>query len=334
VTPTDYLPTFFSMPSAATLASLTNTLGQLQSIQRNTLAQYGFPNNIVGYHPWGNSRYNGLALQATKRYSKNVSLVAAYTWSHAFDDSTATNFSTILSPRRAQDYQNMKAEWASSALDHRHRITITPIYDFRPFQQSNWLMKNIVGNWNISTTYTFQSPEYATVQSGIDANLNGDTLDRSIINPAGAVNVGSTVTGYTATGQAVPLATSCTSGPCKSIVAYVAGNSNARYVTAGLGALANSGRNTLPLDHTNNWDAQLMKRVNLNERFRFDIGIQLYNLFNHSQFVGGYLNDVNPFQTDAVSTAFLQPRNSEFGDYKAFFSNNARTAQLVAHFTF
>ena len=29
-------------------------------------------------------------------------------------------------------------------------------------------MKNIVGNWQFSPIYTFQSPEYATVQSGTD----------------------------------------------------------------------------------------------------------------------------------------------------------------------
>ena len=62
-----------------------------------------------------------------KRYSHNFSYMAAYTWSHNFDDSTATNFSTILSPRRAQDFQNMRAEWASSALDRRHRFTLRPM---------------------------------------------------------------------------------------------------------------------------------------------------------------------------------------------------------------
>jgi hypothetical protein len=34
------------------------------------------------------------------------------------------------------------------------------------------MKKNMVGNWNISGTYTFQSPAYATVQSGVDSNLN------------------------------------------------------------------------------------------------------------------------------------------------------------------
>ena len=47
-------------------------------------------------------------------------------------------------------------------------------------------MKNIVGNWQFAPIYTFQSPEYATVQSGDDSNLNGDCAgDRAIFNPAG-----------------------------------------------------------------------------------------------------------------------------------------------------
>jgi hypothetical protein len=334
VTPANALPTFLQMPSASALAGLTETLGQLQSIPRNTLAQYGFPNNIVGYHPWGNSRYDGLALQMTKRYSKHFQMIAAYTWSHNFDDSTATNFSTILSPRRAQDYQNLRAEWASSALDRRQRFTFTPIYDFRPFQNGNWLMKNIVGNWTISGTYTFQSPEYITIQSGDDANLNGDALDRTIINPAGNFTTGSAVTGYTAAGVAVPAGTSCSSGACKNIVAYVANTPNARFITAGLGALSNSGRNNYPLAHINNFDASLRKSINFTERIKFDIGVQAFNLFNHSQFVGGFINDVAPDQTETVSTAFLQAKNSQFGNYPGYFPSNSRTAQLTAHITF
>jgi hypothetical protein len=327
-TPAHYLPTYMSMPSLSTLAGLTNTLGGLESLPYNTLAQYGFPNNIVGYHPWGNSRYNGLALQMTKRYSKNFSYIAAYTWSHNFDDSTATNFSTILSPRRAQDFQNMAAEWASSALDRRQRLTLTPIYDFRPFQHSNWLMKNIVGNWNVSGTYTFQAPEYATIQSGVDSNLNNDTAgDRAIVNPSGAANVGSGVTPYNALGQIVPAGSA-------SIVAYVANNPNARYIQAALGALSNGGRNTFPLDHTNNFDAALTKRINLTESKRLDVGVQAFNLFNHSQFVGGYLSDVSSFETNAVSRNFLIPGNASFGDYQGFFSSNSRQLQLVAHIVF
>ena len=321
VTATRNLPTYLSAPSQATLDGLTTTLAQLQAMPSNAWAQYGFTANVVGYHPWANSRYNGLAVQLNKRYSRNTQFIMAYTWSHAFDDATATNFSTILSPRRAQDFQNLRAEWASSALDRRHRFTFTPIYDFKPFANGKWFMKNIVGNWNISGTYTFQSPEYATVQSGVDANLNGDSAgDRSIINPNGTANTGSAVTALKNSAGAT--------------VAYLATNPNARYIAVGAGAYANAGRNTMPLDHINNFDVAINKRLELKERYQFSFGAQAFNLFNHSQFIGGYLSDVSSFGTNTVSTNFLKPSSQFFGQYQGFFSSNSRTMQLTAKITF
>src|SRR5271165_957858 len=328
ITPTVNIPTYLSTPSAATLASLPYTLGYLKSIPTNSLAQYGFPNNIVGYHPWGDSRYSGLQVQLNKRYSANLSIIAAYTWSHAQDDSTATNFSTILSPRRAQDFQNLAAEWSSSALDRRQRFTFTPVYDFRPFPNGNWLLKNVLGNWNLSGTYTFQSPEYATVQSGVDANLNGDSAgDRAIINPNGAANVGSGVVAYNAAGQQVALGSA-------SIVAYVAINPNARYIQAQSGAYANGGRNTFPLDSINNIDASLSKKFNFTERYQLEFGMQAFNVLNHSQFIGGYLSDVNAFATNAINRTFLVPGSPVFGAYPSYFPSNSRQLQLVARFHF
>jgi hypothetical protein len=337
VSPSTYIPTYFSTPSASQLAGDKLTLGAIEAIVPpgatslipwNNLAAYGFQNALVGYDPWGNSRYNGLALQMNKRYSKNFSYVAAYTWSHNFDDSTATNFSTILSPRRAQSFQNQRAEWASSALDRRQRLTITPVYDFRPYQNGKWLLKNVVGNWNISGTYTFESPEYATVQDGVDANLNNDpTGDRAIVNPAGMAKVGSDVTGLNASGQPVAAGSG-------NIVAYVANNANARYVVAGLGALSNGGRNSFPLGRTNNFDVAVMKRIAVGEHKSFTFGGQFFNLLNHSQFTGGFLSDVSPDSTALISRSFLIPSSSTFGQYNDFFPSNSREIQLVARIVF
>ena len=89
-------------------------------------------------------------------------------------------------------------------LDRRQRFTFSPVYDITPFRSGPWAMRNLVGNWNLAFTYTYECPEYATVVSNVDSNLNGDSVaDRTIINPAGNVNVGSGVTGYNASGVAV-----------------------------------------------------------------------------------------------------------------------------------
>jgi Carboxypeptidase regulatory-like domain len=336
VTPGHSIPTYFSMPSLATLAAEPLTLGQIKNTivpggtaaqPWNALASLGSEANIVGYAPQGYSSYNGLALQLNKRFSHNLSYIVAYTWSHTIDDSTATNFSTYLTPRRAQDFQNLAADKSSSALDRRQRFTFTPVYEFQPFKGGNWFLKNVVGNWGISGTYTYETPEYATVQSGIDSNLNNDSAgDRSVVNPVGQANVGTGVTGYNAQGQAVAAGSS-------SIVAYVANNPNARYVVAGSGAFPNGGRNTFPLKPIDNIDASLTKRFSLTERLKLEFAGQFFNLFNHAQYTGGYVSDVSS-NGYTGSRNDLIPNNPLFGRFDQFYSSNSRSIQIVARFKF
>ena len=337
VSPAAFIPTYFSMPSAAQLAASTTTLGAIKAIQPsgttpalpfNNLAAYGFAQNLVSFEPIGNSRYNGVALQLTKRYSKNFQYVLAYTWSHNFDDSTATLHSTEFTPRRAQDFQNLAADWSASALDHRHRLTFSPSYEFRKFENGNWALKNLVANWSLTGTYTYQTGELATVDSNVDANLNNDpAADRAIVNPAGVWNVGTGVTAYNAAGQLVP-------GGNAGIVAYVANNPNARYVVAQQGALANAGRNTLPMPGINNIDLSILKRFNVTERMRFEAGGQFFNLLNHAQYVGAWINDVSPNPLLTTTRNELIPTNAKFAQFSQFFTSNSRQIQIVARLIF
>ncbi len=328
VTPTRYIPTFFQAPSAAQLSGLNLTLGALTAISNNPLAPYGFTSTITSYQPNGNSIYHGVDFQLTRRYTNNLSFVAAYTLSHNIDDSTNTVFSSYLAPRRAQDFGNLRAERASSLLDHRHRVSLTTLYDVPWFRGSNWLLKNVVGNWNVSGTYTYESPTYATVQSGIDSNLNNDSAgDRAIINLSGQQGVGSGVYGVDRNGTRLPAASA-------GIVAYVALNPNAQYVQAGSGALANAGRNTLPTYPINNIDAALTKRFSITEKVNLQLGGQFFNLLNHSQFISGYLSDVTSLNFTANGRNYLLPQNASFNQASQFFPSNSRTLQVTAKITF
>ena len=114
-------------------------------------------------------------------------------------------------------------------MDRRHRITFSAIYDVPFFQHSsNWFMKNLVGNWEVAPIYTYESPEYFTVQSGIDSNLNGDSAsDRTILNPNGDCRI--PVHPCFGSGSHTEPETSG-----RGTVAYVATNPNAEYIQAGL----------------------------------------------------------------------------------------------------
>ena len=60
--------------------------------------------NIVSFEPWGYSNYNGLQVSFKRNFTNGLQFQAAFTWSHTFDNSTADVFSTVLTPRRPQDF--------------------------------------------------------------------------------------------------------------------------------------------------------------------------------------------------------------------------------------
>src|SRR2546426_8592803 len=235
ISESQHLPTYLEGPSQAELDALPVSLDDLKALPNNKWKQYGFGPNITSWPPIGNSIYHGMALQLNRRFSRGFSLVGAYTWSHNIDDSTATHFSTYLTPRREQDFQNLGLDKASSALDRRHRFTASAIWEVPWFSKdSSWFKKNLLGNYSFIGSYTAESPKYATVQSGTDANLNGDSAgDRTIINPSGDPNRGSDVTELTNSGGAgVGELPTAPSPP---------------YITAGPGGSAHWGRHTLSL---------------------------------------------------------------------------------------
>jgi hypothetical protein len=331
VTATQNIPTFLSAPSAATLAGLPITLGQLRAIgdQVPAYADAGFTAPITSFTPQGYSDYNALTVNLKKRLAKGLQYQAAYTWSHLIDNSTAEVASTFLTPRRAEDFFNLSAEKASSALDRRQRFTLSLLYDAPWYKSSNhWILKNLAGNWEVAPIYTYESPELFTPQSGVDSNLNGDSApDRTIINPAGASGTASTVVGLSSTGSTLP-------NGSPNIVAYLAQNPNARYIQAGLGAFANAGRNTQPSRPIDNIDFSLIKHFAVRERYKIEVAGQAFNLFNHPQFLpGGSINNANTVNNFLGNVqAYATVSNPLFNNPTNTFSSNPRVLQITAKF--
>jgi hypothetical protein len=319
-------------PSAHTLATLpvtTNDLYNINSILPPFQANFsGQP--ITSYLFRGNSIYHGLATEFSRRFSRGLFFKTAYTWSHALDDSTADVKSTLLTPRRPQDFTDMRSEWGTSFLDRRHRLTQTLIWDTPWYQNSsNKFARYALGGYVLSGTYTYESPQYVTVQSGLDSNLNGDSAgDRAIVNPNGVPNTSSGVRAVNASGATLEMGDSST-------VAYIANNPNAQYITAGYGAVATGGRNTMALRPINNFDLQVKKVFPIGEVKRLEFAAQLFNAFNHPQYTAGYTNTVLQTQTLGASQQNLViPGNPLFDRPDLAFSSNPRSVQLTARFQF
>ena len=320
------LPTFLSAPSQAQLDALSLTLAQINA-RSSFVPRYaaaGFNRvNLIAFLSDGNSTYHAASGQLQRRFSNGLQMSAAYTWSHLIDDTTAEVFSTVLSPRRVEDFQNLRRERANSALDRRHRFVTQWIYELPWFNKSdNRFARAILGGFNLAGTYTAESGEGVTIRSGNDANLNGDSAgDRAILNPSGREGVASTVTAlHNSSGDTV---------------AYLANNPNARYIQTGSGAQSNIGRNTFRMPGINNFDISLFKNVKFGESRRVQLRADFFNAFNHPQFTPGSVNTVDPIATTGVTTLnAVFPLTTDFLHPDRVFSSNPRVIQMALRFDF
>ena len=264
-------------------------------------------------------------------------MTAAYTWSHLIDDTTAEVFSTVLSPRRVEDFQNLRVERADSALDRRHRFVMSSLYELPWFKSSNGFAGAILGGWSFAGTLTFESGQKATVRSGNDSNLNGDSAgDRAIRNPGGVRDTASAVTALLRTCTVFEDG-ACAQSTASRTVGYLAINPNAEYIQAGNGALTNSARNTLQLPGINNLDFSIFKNFRLGGegRRRIQLRADLFNAFNHPQYIPGSVNSVDPIATTAVTQVnTIFPVTGDFNQPSRVFSSNPRIIALGLRFDF
>jgi len=301
----------------------------------------GFTRNIVAFEPWTSSMYHGLATQLTRRFAHGLLFNAAFTWSKTMDDATATAFSTYITPRRPQDPRNLKADWSRSALDRKLRFTYAMVWDLPYFKtSSNVYEKNILGGWEIAPVFTYQSPEFGTVQSGYDPNLNNDTAgDRAFYNPLGRKGTGSDINEIW--DPNVPAGAGCQPVPVGNtncvgdIVGWAAVNGNAQYIEAGPGTFPNDLRNSLALPGIRDLDATAMKRINLYKQTKLEFSAQVWNVLNKSQYTPGSINSINSVgYTGTTVLEMLSPWSPTFDQPNQVFNNNARAMQLSLKFIF
>jgi hypothetical protein len=342
VTAANQLPTLLSGSTSVIAPAGTTTLANLQALS-NIVPSYNtanakFTSKITSYQPYSSSNYNAFIANVTRRFVGGFQANLSYTWSKTMDDATAEVFATTLTPRRPQNSQNVNADYSRSALDRTNRVSLEVVYDVQAFKHSSsFVKKNLIGNWTVAPIYTYESPEYATVLSNANSNLNGDStaIDRSIINSNGVRGTATAVKPQRATNfnnlcDAGTANTTCT----KNIVGYVAVNPNAYYIQAAQGTLPTGSRNTLPTRPINNWDLSIIKRLTFKEHYSFEFGAGAYNVFNHAQYTPGTVNNINSTSNTTTYINFQKVDNAFFGQPGKVFLNNARTMQLGGKFSF
>ncbi|MGH8525618.1 MAG: hypothetical protein ACREXY_15870, partial [Gammaproteobacteria bacterium] len=253
----------------------------------------------------GSSIYHSGQLNVTRRFVNGLALTGAYTWSKLIDNgSEVFGLGDVNSPQQASFpaiFGGQPLERAVSFFDRTHRATFTYVYAIPFMREQRGIVGRVLGGFEISGVTTFESGVPLTVINGGDADGIGGALDRPDFNPAGdpgtraipnlvaPVTTGSTVAApnvcnLTMVGQLYYSTGPTGSGAC---IGLTPGNAQYIGLLAGTGRRGTLGRFTLRTPGTNNWNFNILKRINISESKRLELRAEFYNLFNHPQYGQG-----------------------------------------------
>lgn len=116
----------------------------------------------------GISSYNSLQTSLERRFTRNLSFLASYTWSHSLDDAPTPLGSTGDAGYRDTALIPIRDDYANSPFDVRHRFTLNgnyvlPFGHGQRWANSSTLADYIVGGWSSSMVVRIQTGEAFTV---------------------------------------------------------------------------------------------------------------------------------------------------------------------------
>jgi len=233
------------------------------------------------------STYNALQVSFRHSFSHGLTLQAAYTWSHAIDNST----STYLETSGAIDDQQLDRWKGTSGLNRAQVLQVNYIYEIPLFKNSSALVKGTLGGWEISCISSFFTGEpidFNCEPSGFSTGIGGtarcDTagpvkIQKTIANEPG---YGPTLRWYNPAVTTMPLASQ-----------MLANGEACMFGCMGRNVLTGPGRN--------NTDLALLKNFQLpwfaGEHSTLQFRMETFNTFNHTQFqyVNNGCNGNTPF---------------------------------------
>ncbi|HZU28751.1 MAG TPA: carboxypeptidase-like regulatory domain-containing protein [Bryobacteraceae bacterium] len=205
--------------------------------------------NTWTYFSWGDSSYNALQLEFTRRFSRGLSVRGVYTWSKTIDDGDSLNATTSGGePALASNPFNLRADRGLANFDVRNAAAIAATYSVR--------------NWTLNSMVTMQSGFPFTPQLSYNPSNNGDSRNpvRPFVNPAftGPVILGTPEKWFNpAAFLPVPI------------------NS---------GFYGNLGRDTLMGPGLATWDFSLLRDLVARDQLRLQFRAEVFNLLNRANF--------------------------------------------------
>lgn len=235
----------------------------------------------------GNSEYNAMQLRITKRLTNSKwglgQLQAHYTWGHSIDDAPDalnTGAGDRSLPRDSSGFTGgLYAERGDSSFDARHRFVFNFIYEM-PFFRGDSLRDKILGNWMISGIFQGQTGYPISIfANGVDVQGTGLSGRASFNTRPDRLASNHTQQNdriYTGPDRSLFLGSPCV-GNDPNNPASISG-----CTILGVAPFQGTvGRSSFRGPKFSKFDFSLVKRFPINERMRFSVRADFFNLFNN-----------------------------------------------------
>ena len=123
--------------------------------------------------------YHSLQISAERRLTHNLMLSGFYVWSHNIDSVNPDG----IGQGTAQDFDNLWEEKGPAAVDRRNVASISGIWSIDYYRGSNFLMKNVVNGWTISSIVSLQSGTPVEIVTGSNNNFDSENHNRPNLVP-------------------------------------------------------------------------------------------------------------------------------------------------------
>jgi len=301
--PTETTPYGYLFPCGAPITATGCTLGVTPA---GASAQANPALGTIRYIFWNTtSNYNGLNVNLNKVLSHNFQFQVSYTYSKSQDDDSQTIAGdTFANGINSPIWWLPRAYYGPSDFNVTSTLSINALYTIPTPKSWNGAMKEALANWEVGGIYTYNSGTPTTVTS------TGDPLG---LNNAGADPFGPLVripgcnpTNYTVGGPVVgffnqncftepSLPTSalgslqygCAGFPKAGTAGFIPAAASGQTYCSNLMPL-NVGRNTFYGPSFLNLDFSIHKIfpvTRISEYFNIEFRTEIFNIFNHSQFV-------------------------------------------------
>ncbi len=346
---------FFANNNPGGFANFISTTTALSGVAGGLLSGAGLPLNFIVANPqflnayytgnFGNATYNSLQVVVNKRFAKGFSVQSSYVWSQALGTAEGDATAYVASFRTLRDEALDKRELG---FDFASVFKINGLYDL-PFGKgklvggnANGFWERIIGGWQIGAIGIAQSgsPLTFTAQNTINnttSNLAGFTANLVGAIPSdGVQRVGTGVVYFSGVTQitdpSVSKLPTATLQAVSGLKAIANASGSPLLVNPLPGQLGELGQSPIHGPGFKNVNANLIKRIRINERFNLQIGASVNNLTNTPIF-GNPTTNIDSTSFGRI-TAVGSAASSSVGSIAPVAGSGARIIVLQARVNF